>query len=91
MSQRDSVEWLLRMVAMLPECSLTSLIADPYGVIGDALESIGQPRTPDSWTALQRFAGLGDPGEFREPADGGCMLCGRCVTTTKEAEEPTND
>ena len=59
---RESVEWLLRLVAMVPERDLPGMGIDPYGTIGDALESIGRPKTPDAWRALQQWAHGIDPG-----------------------------
>lgn len=72
-SMRDAIRELLQMIAMVPESMLTGLRVDPYGTIGDALEIIGESREPDAWSALFRFAGLGDPGPppaTEEPSDG---------------------
>jgi hypothetical protein len=64
---KHSVEQLLRMIAMVPEQQLPGMGIDPYGRIGDALEAIGQPRKPDSWRALSKWAHGYDCGEYVEP------------------------
>jgi len=54
---------LLQVVAMLPEDDLPIYIIDPYGVIGDALDLLGESRQPDIYRALHRCVGFPDPGE----------------------------